>query len=420
MRRSAPADLEGSSLCTLLSGCSPEEPATQAADTTQETADHKPRRKKSKRPAPKRHRSADTVVEDGDWEDAPPASLPRPVQHAHVQCLKHRLLGRIRSPRVNPADFPVLSYEARQRLPRLGAPPTVVVRPPAPEVPPLPKWQTDPPPKPPVSSPSIKRPPQIGTVAPPPSPNPGASGKSNSPAEHPEHYTIINFWPDRLKTSQEQPAIGYTPFVNPNFSHPLQPKLNRHAAFRTLQDCWASPDAELSAQFMGRRNPGAPAGAYRHRKKNSDAERAMAAESARLEGEGEGEGEGTDEGGTLVEEAITPSPETSPSPPPSPVSDPAKDSTTRLAGFGKALYSPLKGAYKFVSKKITTHLDEVNAHAGELGSHDTKTAYWLRKTREEERPSGPKWGQPNIYRRRARFEELGSGWGHGSFSYEVL
>lgn len=55
----------------------------------------------------------------------------------------------------------------------------------------------------------------------------------------------------------------------------------------------------------------------------------------------------------------------------------------KLSRAVQSVAAPIAAFYKYVSSEVHTYISQRDAHAGELGSHNTETAYWLQHTRLE-------------------------------------
>ncbi|KAF2447480.1 hypothetical protein P171DRAFT_482217 [Karstenula rhodostoma CBS 690.94] len=341
MRVAAPKDMESSSsLSTLASEVLPPRPTT-----------HKPNPRKARRHRPKRlplgrRKGTGTVVQVSSWKtETPPSSLPLPIPRVNVQLPMPETSQTPTTPPKHPQIYILPSTpEARQSPPLRGEAPTVNV---------LPFKQ-------------LPRPPKGQYLeAAPPGPSQKKLGKQPAVEEPPQLLKISSslvFQPAPKKFLGTYDGPPYLPFAGPSHEAGRKPRLQRHAPFVNLRDCWRTPETELTERLLGESGAGEQSASHPGKKRSVLARRAEEAVGAEA-----------DEETPLLAVRLASETET----------ETETEPPSRLQTFGSAVFFPLIFLYTYFASAIATYFRDRDALSGPLGSHDTETARWLRHVDEE-------------------------------------
>jgi hypothetical protein len=360
-----------SGISTLLSEAAPPRPATH------KPAQHKTRHQRSKRLPMGRRKSTETKTQVSSWktESSTPSSLPLAIPRVKVPppapeaSQTHTTLSRPPQVNILPA-----TPEVRQPLPLPGAVPTVTIVPPTPDkqLPCSPKGQH-------LEAPPFRLSRKSGEKSQHQASTTSRTQSSVRPQQDFHNYDsiIIRRSTDNLTGTYRGPP--YQPFGRLNCPTGYKPRLQRHASFINLRDCWRCPEAELTARMVRRRRersqPGEPA------RKSSPA----AQETVLVQGE-TGDAVEADENTPLLaalQRALDGTREDDVNAAVTPAGLEPESMTKHLSSCMRALLStvasPLTSMYAYIASAIGTYLHDREAHSGPLGSHDTETARWLQR-----------------------------------------
>lgn len=173
------------------------------------------------------------------------------------------------------------------------------------------------------------------------------------------------------------------PFTRPYNRSDYRPKLKKHASFIDLRDCWRCPEAELTAQGLRNWTRGHPIKKARRKappKTPTPAQQVLPSQPV-------------DETRPLLVPS-SPQPGTQqdsldPTLPPvesdfsGTESQPKRGSISVKHAF-ECIFFPFIAIYTFLSTAITNYTHNLDVHSGQLGSHSTETARWLKRMNEED------------------------------------
>ncbi|KAF1965514.1 hypothetical protein BU23DRAFT_627307 [Bimuria novae-zelandiae CBS 107.79] len=343
MRISAPADLEsGSSASTILSACSPPAPLRQA---TPKPHIHNAHVRKPRRVFIRRNRSADTAVKvPAPRPESPPraSSLPRPTLGIPKTSVQRRAprtpCGLLPRRKDSGVKQPSPGEEWRRALPRLYEIPKINIIPATPEEPPLPTWR-----KPPRTQPLL-----------------------TSPAPRERDPSGFSRKPARTSRTKRKPPLGdgqpgpiFHPFLPTHLSRTCKLSLAKTAEHPIdLRECWRCPEAEL-------KHGGGDNTQSVHNEERS---------SERPEADEE----------TERTPLLASSPEASVS---GTEDEPHFEAAPRRTIFQRVIsffLKPFVTIYTHIVTTVKEYMHDKKVQSGELGSYDTETAHWLRRSSDVE------------------------------------